>query len=241
MPDLAEDQLVGHEHVGQHHLVEVVGAVEERDGADLHAVAVQVDEQLARPWCLLPSSIGEVRHSTTNQSFSWAPLVQIFVPLAASRRRPGWPWWTPRPGRCPLSGSLIPIENATSPRQMAGRNRWRCSSVPNRRITDPVWRSATQWCPTGAPQRSSSSTTMKRSTAVRSWPPYLLRQRHADPAPLGQPLGELGVAAGPHAEAGLVAALRQLLPEEVPHLGLEPELLCRQLGRGESQAHRSCL
>ena len=72
----------------------------------------------------------------------------------------------------PLSGSLIPIEKPSSPRQMAGRKRSRCSSVPNLRITFPVWRSATQWWPTGAPHLSISSTTINRSTAVRTEPPH---------------------------------------------------------------------
>ena len=109
-----------------------------------------------------------------NQSFVWALLVQIFVPFTIHPP-------SSRSARVdtdarsePLSGSLMPIEKPSSPAQIFGRNRARCSSLPNLLITAPVWRSLTQWYPTGAPQRSISSTTTKRSTAVRSLPPHSL-------------------------------------------------------------------
>ena len=117
------------------------------------------------------SSSSLVRHSTTNQSLTCAPPVQSFVPV--TRQPP-----SARSARVctearslPAPGSLIPIENDSSPAQIAGRKRSFCASEPTRAMTGPVWRSATQWNPTGAPQRSSSSTTTKRSTAVRSCPP----------------------------------------------------------------------
>ena len=51
----------------------------------------------------------------------------------------------------PASGSLMPIEKPSSPLHIPGRKRRFCSSVPNRLMTAPLCRSATQWCPTGAP------------------------------------------------------------------------------------------
>ena len=79
-----------------------------------------------------------------NQSFMCALDVQIFVPFTIQPS-------SARSARVdtdarsePLSGSLMPMEKPSFPRQIGGRNRSRCSSVPNFRITLPVWRSPTQ-------------------------------------------------------------------------------------------------
>ena len=59
----------------------------------------------------------------------------------------------------PLSGSDRPMAKASSPDTMRGRNSRRCSSVPRRRISGPLWRSPIQWAATGAPTASISSST----------------------------------------------------------------------------------
>jgi hypothetical protein len=91
-----------------------------------------------RPACRSRSSGGEVRHSTIAWWDLCAPPVQIFVPLT---RHP--PPTRSAPVRTearsePLSGSLIPIEKKHSPRAIAGRNRFFCSSVPWRRMLGPL-------------------------------------------------------------------------------------------------------
>ena len=55
---------------------------------------------------------------------------------------------------------------------MAGRKRWRCSSVPKRSSSGPLWRWAIQCAATGAPAPSSSSVMAYRSISGRSRPPY---------------------------------------------------------------------
>ena len=80
---------------------------------------------------------------------------------------------------------------------------WRC--------TGPDWRSATQWWPTGAPQRSSSSTTMKRSTADAVVAAVRRGQGHPQPAPVAELARERGVLGRVHPEAGPERSAGQLL------------------------------
>ena len=112
-----------------------------------------------------------MRTSAIIQSCSWAPVVQTLVPLTIHPSSARVARVTTDARSLPESGSLIPMQKESSPRQMAGRNRSFCSGVPTFAINGPLWRSATQWCPRGAPQRSSSSATTNRSTAERSPPP----------------------------------------------------------------------
>ncbi len=124
---------------------------------------------LSPPW---RSSASLVRTSAIIQSCSWAPVVQTLVPFTIQPSSAGVARVTTDARSLPESGSLIPMQNESSPRQIAGRKRSFCSRVPTLASSGPLWRSATQWWPTGAPQRRSSSATTKRSTAARSPPPY---------------------------------------------------------------------
>ncbi|MNF08154.1 hypothetical protein D3C80_2084990 [compost metagenome] len=59
----------------------------------------------------------------------------------------------------PTSGSLMPMQNSSSPRAMAGSKRGASTSGENFISKGPDWRSAIQCAFTGAPAASSSSRT----------------------------------------------------------------------------------
>ena len=80
-----------------------------------------------------------------SQSLTWAPLVQILVPLSSQPPSTLAARVCTEARSLPEFGSLIPIENDSSPRQIGGRKRSLWASVPKRWIKGPVCRSATQW------------------------------------------------------------------------------------------------
>ena len=71
----------------------------------------------------------------------------------------------------PASGSLMPIDHAEVPAMISGRNRRRCSLVPNCSNVGPIWRSANHDVARGAPVEMSASNTTNRSSALRPPPP----------------------------------------------------------------------
>ncbi len=79
-----------------------------------------------------------VRHRTTNQSLSWAPLVHTLVPFTIQPPSTRVARVRTAARSLPASGSLMPIANDSSPRQIGGRNRCFCSSLPKRLMIGPV-------------------------------------------------------------------------------------------------------
>ncbi len=101
------------------------------------------------PRCLGAS--GSVRASRIPKSAVSALDVQTFWPSTTN--------WSPSrrarvcsPARSlPAPGSLKSWHHVSSPRSMAGRNRWRCSSVPRSRIAGPTMVWATMYAPAVTP------------------------------------------------------------------------------------------
>ena len=112
-----------------------------------------------------------VLQSAIIQSSRWALDDQTFVPLMRQPLPTGSARVRAAARSEPLSGSLMPIAKQISVVAMRGRNQARCSSVPKRRISGAVCRSAIQCAATGAPPASNSSSTTYRSSRSFSWPP----------------------------------------------------------------------
>ena len=135
-PDGADDVGVGHEHLGEDHLVEVRGAVEEGNGIDGHAGAAQVDQQLAQPRMAV---VGVTRadqrdHPVVFVRAGRPDLGAVDDPPIVTTHRA----CLHRREVAPRIGFAHPDAERELPRQMAGMNRSFCSGVPTLLRSGPL-------------------------------------------------------------------------------------------------------
>ena len=171
-----------------------------------------------------------MRTSAIIQSCSCAPVVQTFVPLTSQPPSVRVARVTTDARSLPESGSLMPMQNESSPRQIPGRNRSRLLLAPELgdqrtalTIGDPVV--ADRGTP--AQQLLRDHEPLDRRAVAAA---VLPRERHPDPSARGELLRE-GCVRGPrHAEARCERSTGELRGQERPHLALQRELGRAQLG-----------
>ena len=109
------------------------------------------------PFCR-SAAVPEVRTSAIMNCACWAWVVQILAPVSRQPEPSGTARVVTLARSEPAFGSLMPMQKKDWPATMRGMWKRRCASLPKRRISGPLCRSAIQCAATGAPAASSSST-----------------------------------------------------------------------------------